>query len=304
MKLGLHSAILVDYPFEEMLKIAHSLGYSAIECCCWPLEPATRRYSGITHIDVDCLTTEKIAEIHQLCAQYDIEIATLGYYPNTLSTNEAESQKAITHLLKVIEAAAKLGINKVSTFIGKDKNKSVEENLEIFAHVWPAIIKHAEEYKVRVAIENCPMYFSKDEWPGGANLASAPYVWREMFRIIDSPYFGLTYDPSHSFLQGMSVTKPIYEFKEKIFHVHLKDLRIYQDKLDEYGTFAYPLSYMAPKIPGHGQINWGEVISALNDIKYCKPVVIEVEDKSFESCPEDIIKACELSYIHCNQYVK
>lgn len=304
MKLGLHSAILVDYPFEEMLKMAHSLGYTAIECCCWPFEPATRRYSGITHIDVDSLSEEKISEIHSLCAKYEIEISTLGYYPNALSANQEEADKAIKHIKKVIEAAHKLGVSKISTFIGKDKNLSVEANLELFSKVWPNIIQYAESFKIKVCIENCPMYFSKDEWPGGANLASAPYVWREMFRIIDSPYFGLTYDPSHNFLQGMDVVMPIYEFKDKIFHVHLKDLRIYQDKLNEYGTFAYPLSYMSPKIPGHGQINWGDIISALNDIKYREAVVIEVEDKSFESCAEDIIKACELSYLHCSQFVK
>ena len=304
MKLGIHSAILVDYNFEEALRHAHEMGYTAIECCCWPYEPATRRYAGITHIDVDTLDEGRVLQIKQACERYNIEIAALGYYPNPMSPVIGVADKSISHIKKIILAAEKLGVPTVSTFVGKDKNKSVEDNLLEFTRVWPSIIDFATTHKIKIAIENCPMFFSKDEWPGGNNLATAPYIWRQMFSIIDSPYFGLAYDPSHCILQRMDTIKPIYEFKNKIFHVHLKDLCVYQDKLDEYGSFAYPLDYTSNKIPGKGQVDWKAVIDALYDINYTAPIVIEVEDKDYEDSPEDILKACELSYQHCIQFIR
>lgn len=303
MKLGLHSAILADYNFEQVIDKAYEIGYQAVELACWPVSKAERRYAGVTHIDVSHVDKSKIEYINKYSRERDVQIAVLGYYPNPLDPNLENRSTYIEHLKNLILASKALGINKVSTFIGKDKNKTIEENMELFKEIWTPIIEFAESHKVWIGIENCPMYFTKDEWPGGLNLASSPSIWRQMFEIIDSEYFGLSYDPSHLYLQRMDYIKPIYQFKDKIKHIHIKDIKIYPDKIDEYGIFTYPLNYMAPKIPGHGGIDWGAFASALQDIGFSGAACVEIEDKSFEDSDESVIKAVGLSFKYMSQFI-
>ena len=216
-----------------------------------------------------------------------IEISALGYYPNPLDPDEEKSNFYISHIKKVIDASVMLGVYRVNTFIGRDKNKSVDENFERFKQVWKPLIQYAESKKVKIGIENCPMIFTNDEWPGGNNLATTPAIWRRMFNEIQSNFFGLNYDPSHLLWMQMDYLKPIYEFRDKLFHIHLKDARIYRDKLNDVGIMATPLEFHTPKLPGLGDIDWGKFISSLNDIRYEGPVCVEVEDKTFEGSLEN-----------------
>lgn len=282
MKLGFVSAILPELSFEDLIDFAAGEGFSCIEVCCWPLGKAERRYAGVTHIDVDNLDEARIQEITDYLNKKKVSISALGYYPNPLDTDPEKSSFYVSHILKVMKAAQKLGINQINTFIGRDQHKSVDENFDLFEKVWKPIIAQAEKLQVKVGIENCPMLFTQSEWPGGQNLATTPAIWRRMFSLIDSPYFGLNYDPSHLLWMQMNYIKPLYEFREKIFHVHMKDAKVYPDKLNEVGIMATPLEFHSPKLPGLGDINWGNFVSALNDIRYKGPACIEVEDKSFE----------------------
>lgn len=209
----------------------------------------------------------------------------------------------VEHLKKVIKMSSLLGINMVTSFIGRDQNKSVEENIEIFKEIWPAIIDYAASLNVKVAIENCPMLFGRDQWPGGQNLMTTPVIWRKLFSIIDSPYFGINYDPSHFVWQQIDYIKPLYEFKDKIYHVHFKDIKLFKDKMEECGIMAYPLDYMSPKLPGLGDVDWGKYVSALTDIGYDGPACIEVEDKSFESSKEKILDSIYLSKKYMDNFV-
>ena len=303
MKLGFASAILADLSFEEVISFASDNDFACIEIMCWPVGRAERRYAGVTHIDVAELSDEKVKYIKEYIEQRSIDISALGYYPNPLDPDIEKRQFYIEHIKKVIKAANRLGIQNVTTFIGKDKNKTVEENFKIFKEVWPPIIRFAEEHNVKIGIENCPMFFTNDEWPGGNNLASTPSIWRRMFEEIPSPNFGLNYDPSHLLWQQIDYIKPIYEFKDRIFHVHIKDAKVNQDKLDQVGTQAVPLEYHTPKLPGLGDINWSKFISALNDVRYKGSVCIEVEDKAFEDCLESRKYSIKLSKGYINQYL-
>lgn len=303
MKLGLVSAILPDWTFEEVVDYAAKLGLCCVEVCCWPKGKAARRYAGITHIDVLACDDGKLLYYKQYAAERGIEISSLGYYPNPLDPDQEAAQVAIGHIYKLIEASAKMGVNLVTTFIGKDKNKTVEENLALYKEVWTPIVRFAEEKGVRIGIENCPMYFTENEWPGGNNLASTPAIWRRMFELIPSPNLGLNYDPSHPYLLHADYVKPVYAFRDKIFHVHFKDIRIYQEKLDEVGVFAPPLQWHAPKLPGMGGVDFGALISALNDIRYDGCACIEVEDKAFEACIGDVQRGIEQSCRFLRQYM-
>lgn len=303
MKLGFVSAILPELSFEELFDYAAELGYKCVEVCCWPLGKAERRYAGVTHIDVDTLDDKKADYINQYVRQKNVTISALGYYPNPLDPDREKGEFYIQHIKKVIDASAKLGVNRINTFIGRDKNKSVDENFKLFRQIWPGIIKYAADRNVKVGIENCPMIFTNDEWPGGNNLATTPVIWRRMFSEIPGEFFGLNYDPSHLLWQQMDYIRPLYEFRDKLFHIHLKDARVYREKLDEVGIMATPLDFHTPKLPGLGDINWARFISALNDVRYDGPVCIEVEDKSFEGSLEDRKNALVLTRRYLDQFV-
>lgn len=303
LDLGFVSAILAEKSFEEVIEFASENRFKCVEIMCWPKGKAERRYAGVTHIDVDELSDKRVKEIKEILKRNNIYISGLGYYPNPLDADETQADYFISHIKKVIVAAAKLGVPVVNTFVGRDPKKSVDENLKKYAEVWPGIIKVAEENKVKIGIENCPMWFTRDEWPGGKNLATTPAIWRKMFEIIPSPNFGLNYDPSHLVWQQMDEVKPIYDFSEKLFHIHLKDVKIYRDKLNEVGIMAYPLEYHSPKIPGLGDVDWRGFFSALTSVKYRGPVCIEVEDKAFEGSEEDVKSAILTSRNFLHQFI-
>lgn len=303
MKIGLVSAILEDYDFKKMINTVSEIGYECVEVACWPKAKAERRYAGVSHIDVANLGDKEAEEILSYCKEKNVEISSLAFYPNTMDGNLEKRAANIEHLYKVIDASKKLGINLVTTFIGRDQTKTVEENLELVKEIWIPIVRYAEEKKVRIAIENCPMLFDGDQWPGGQNLMTTPVIWRKVFDILDSDYIGINYDPSHFVWQMIDYIQPLYEFKDKIFHVHYKDIKIYKDKLESCGIMAYPLEYMSPKLPGLGDVDWGKYVSALTDIGYDGYTCIEVEDKAFEDSKEKVENSLILSKRYLEQFV-
>ena len=304
-QFGLLTAILDGWTYEEAVDIAAGLGFQCLEVACWPAGKAERRYAGVSHIDAERVLEDDAYAKHvtDYIAGKGMHISSLAYYPNTMDPDAAKRTAAIDHLKALIRASAKLGVNMVSTFIGRDQAKSEEENLRLFQEIWPPIIKLAEEQGVKVAIENCPMLFGEDQWPGGQNLMRSPALYRKLFDIIPSPNFGLNFDPSHYVWQQMDYVKTIYDFKDRIFHVHFKDIKLYPEKLAECGVMAYPLDYMSPKLPGLGDVDWAAFISALNDIRYSGDAVVEVEDKAFEDSREDILKSIALSKRYLDNFI-
>jgi len=298
MKLGLLTAILPDLDFRQVVDYCRGIGIEAVEVACWPHEPASRRYAGVSHLNIDRDSRAGLLADIQYARDSGVDISAMAYYPNPLSPDKNESQKAVEHIKGLIMAAAETGVDQVNTFIGRNRFLTVEENLKLCKEVWSPIVELAEKEGVRLAIENCPMYFSGDEWPGGNNLACSPVIWREIFRMIDSDKLGLNYDPSHQVIQDMDYVKPIYEFKDKIFHIHFKDVHIRREKLDDCGRFAYPLSFMTPKVPGMGDIDWAAVCRALYDIRYQGYACIEIEDKAFEDTFEDVDRAIRIAFRH------
>ncbi|HAY80399.1 MAG TPA: AP endonuclease [Planctomycetaceae bacterium] len=282
MKLGFVSAILPDLSLEEVLRFAADTGYSCVEVMCWPPSKAERRYAGITHIDCTSFDEAQADAVRALCAETGVAISGLGYYPNPLAPDHEEATLATQHIQRVIDACQLLGIPQMNTFVGRDWTQSVDANWPRFLETWRPLIAHAESRGVRVGIENCPMSFTADEWPGGKNLATSPAIWRRMFADIDSDHFGLNYDPSHMVWQQMDYLQPMRDFADKLFHVHAKDVRIDQHRLNDVGILATPLEYHTPKLPGMGEVDWGKFCSVLTDVGYQGPICVEVEDRAYE----------------------
>lgn len=303
MKLGFVTAIVPELPLEEVLRLAAETGYDCVEVMCWPPGKAERRYAGVTHLDVLSLDADGIKRVQDLTAKTGVSISSLGFYPNPLDPDPAVSEAAVAHIKKVIDASATLGVGTLTTFIGRNPRQTVDENWPRFLEVWRPIIRFAEDRGVRVGIENCPMLFSADEWPGGKNLAISPAVWRRMFEDIPSPNFGLNYDPSHLIWMQMDYLAPIREFRDRLVHVHAKDARIDRHHLDDHGVLAFPKLWHTPKIPGLGDVNWGAYFATLTDVGYDGPVCVEVEDRAFEGTLARRRESLNQSQRYLRQYV-
>lgn len=303
MKLGFVSAIFADDTLEEVVDFAGSNGFECIELACWPKGRAERRYAGVTHLDVDALDGDAAAAVLKRCGKSSVHISALAYYPNMLDPDAQKRRFYIEHLKKVIAAARRLDVGVVTTFLGRVPDKSVEENLREILLVWPGLLRFAEEQGVKIAIENCPMLFTDDEWPGGKNLMTTPAIWRRVFELMPSPNLGINYDPSHFVWQQIDYIKPIYEFRDRIFHVHYKDIKMYPERLRDVGVMATPLQYMSPKLPGLGDVDWGRYVSALTDIGYGGDTCIEIEDKAFEGSAERVKESLLLSKRYLRQFV-
>ena len=303
MKLGFVSAILPDLSLEDVVLFASEEGFACVELMCWPKGKAERRYAGVTHIDVSDFGKADAQKINDMLDSAGVQISGLGYYPNPLTPDPKEAKVYIDHLKKVIVAARLLGVNLVNTFIGRDWTKSVDDNWPRFRKVWKPLVKFAGDRDVKIAIENCPMLFTRDEWPGGKNLAHSPAVWRRMFDEINGDNFGLNFDPSHLVWQHIDYIKPLREFSRRIFHVHTKDARLDKDRLDRVGILATPLEYHSPKLPGLGDVDWGRFLSVLGDTGYKGPVCIEVEDRAYEGTLQRRKEALRQSGRYLRQYL-
>jgi sugar phosphate isomerase/epimerase len=294
MQLGFVSAIFDSLPFEDVLAFASAEGFQCVEVMCWPEGGPDRRYGGVRHIAVEDFTQAQADHVNEMCATNGVTISGLGYYPNPLSANAEEAVNALNHLRKVIDASRLLGVNLVNTFVGANTHAPLDDNLQRFADFWPDVVRYAEDRGVRIGIENCPMLFP-NTWPFGMNLARSPAIWRQMFEIIPSPNFGLNYDPSHLVMQLIDPIKPIHEFGKRIFHTHAKDMRADGDFLNDVGCLALPMQRCMAKIPGLGDVHWGQWIGALTDVGYNGPVCIEVEDEAFTDTLEGRKRSLRIS---------
>jgi len=132
------------------------------------------------------------------------------------------------------------------------------------------------------------MIFSRDEWPGGHNIAWNPRIWR---RILEQwpDTVGLNYDPSHLVWLMIDQERFIREFGPHILHVQAKDLMIDRDGLYERGTLSAGIGWQVPRIPGLGEVDWRVFFSALYRAGYDGDIIIEHEDRVFEGT-DDLVK--------------
>ena len=284
MKLGLLTAAFPRMNLERTAAWSAANGFQMLEVACWPASGGERRrYAGVSHIDVERLDAGKVRDVLD---RHGLEISSLAYYPNNLHPDPGERRTVNNHLKKVVDAAAALGVPTVGTFVGRDQTKNVPDNFREFRKVWPRLVSYAEGRGVNIAIENCPMIFSWDEWPGGTNLAATPAVWDEMFTIVPSPRFGLNLDPSHLVWLRIDYLRVVRDYASRILHVHAKDMEIDPDGLYRNGTVSLGMGWQVPRLPGLGEVRWDRFLAALYGVGYDGVVSVEHEDRAFEGTAE------------------
>jgi sugar phosphate isomerase/epimerase len=302
MKLGLLTAAFPDLDLEQVAEWSAGNGFAMLEIACWPSSGGERRrYAGVCHLDVEALDADAV---RSTMARHGLEISSLAYYPNNLHPDPVEREAANAHLRKVIDAAAEIGVGVVGTFVGRDKTRSVPDNLDEFRKVWPPLVAFAEERGVRIAIENCPMIFSHDEWPGGTNLAATPAVWDELFEIVPSEAFGLNLDPSHLVWLMIDYERVVRDYASRIFHVHAKDLEIDRDGLYRNGTISLGMGWQVPRLPGLGEVRWDRFLAALYRAGYDHVVSVEHEDRTFEGSQELVKRGFLIARDVLRPYIK
>lgn len=261
----------------EIAAFARETGFNSLELSAWPQ----------SSLNADKVTSAECDKIQKDLESKDIEISALGYYPNPLSHDQSEAEEARRYLRKVIDLAAEMKVPVVATFAGRDGSKPVRQNLPLFREVYSPIMDHAEKRSIKIAIENCPMMnrFTMQ----GENIAFSPEIWAEMFDLVPSKNLGLEFDPSHCVWQGIDYLKAVYDFGDRIFHVHAKDMEIRKDVLGRSGIFGLALSevdglgsgWWRARAPGWGEVDWMRFITALVETGYQGNIDIEHEDDVF-----------------------
>ena len=304
MKLGILTAPFADTELNPLADWAASAGFEALEIACWPATDGEgRRYAGTSHINVDALTKSRASEIKATLTEKGISISGLGYYPNPLHADANHRERVIAHLKKVIVAASLMQVPVVNTFIGGDRTLTVDENWERAKIIFGDIVAHARDHGVTLAIENCPMIFSYDEWPGGHNIAYSPIIWRRVFETWGKD-IGMNFDPSHLVWQMIDPIRFIREFGANMVHVHAKDLMIDREKLYENGVLSMGIGWQVPRMPGLGDINWADIFAGLYRAGYDGPIIIEHEDRTFEGTDDKVKRGFLLARDVLRPFVK
>ena len=303
MKLGILTVPFAGSTLTQVADWSAAVGFEALEVAAWPSAGGeTRRYAGTSHIAVEGMTAARASEVMGMIADRGLVVSGLGYYPNPLHRDAVHRDSVIGHLKQVITAAGLMGVTVVNTFIGGDRNLTVDQNWTRAAQIFPDIVAFARDHGVTLAFENCPMIFSHDEWPGGHNIAYSPKIWRRIFEAWDG--VGMNYDPSHLIWQMIDQTRFIREFGPKMVHVHAKDLMIDRDGLYENGIMSLGIGWQVPRMPGLGNVNWAGVFAALYRAEYDGPLIIEHEDRTFEGSDDKIKRGFLLARDVLRPFVK
>jgi sugar phosphate isomerase/epimerase len=198
------------------------------------------------------------------------------------------NKRAAEEVIKTGEAAARMGLKVVNGFTGSPiwhllysfpptPASMIDEGFEKFAAQWKPILDRYQELGVKYALEVHPTEIAFD-------IASAR---KTLEALKNHPAFGFNYDPSHLGYQGVDYVNFIHTFSEQIFHVHMKDVS-WSDKPVEAGVFGGHTEFGAPgrfwyfRSLGRGNINFEEIIRALNRMEYQGPLSVEWEDSGMD----------------------
>jgi sugar phosphate isomerase/epimerase len=272
MKLGFYT----NYD-EKTVEFAYKVGFHSMELSAWPN----------SSLNADKITDSRIKEVKKNLQTHNIEISVLGYYPNHLNPNKTNTKEMNRYFIKVLELAERMEVNVVCTHAGRDPEKSIKENIPFFEKVFTTYCDEAERRGVRIAVENCPMM--DRFYLRGENIAISPEVWDEMYKVVPSKVLGIELDPAHMVWQGIDYVQAVYDYGDRIFHVHAKDMEINRKVLGRVGIIGQAFGetsglghgWWRARVPGWGEVDWPRFVSALIEINYRGNIDIEHEDDVF-----------------------
>lgn len=287
-----------DLPFETVCQKARSFGYDGLEIACWGDHFEVNKAD-----DAYCKKKKEILAKHGLkvfaisthlvgqCVADRIDERHKSIVPDYIwgdGKPEGVQKRAAQEVIRTAEAARRLGVSTVNGFTGSPiwhliysfppvTPAMIDEGYAEFASKWIPILDKFHELGVNFGLEVHPTEIAFD-------IASTR---RTLKALKNHPNFGFNYDPSHMGYQGVDYVKFLYEFADRIFHVHMKDVSWSSVPVEagvfgghtEFGTLG---KYWDFRSLGHGNINFEEIIRALNRIKYTGPLSVEWEDSGMD----------------------
>ena len=287
-----------DLPLETLCKKAKSFGYDGLELACWG-----------DHFEVDKADVSYCKDKLDLLDKYGLKVFSISTHlvgqavsdriderhksilPDYVwgdGNPEGVNKRAAEELKKTAEAAARLGVKVVNGFTGSPiwhmlygfpptPASLIEEGFAKFARQWKPILDVFESQEIRFGLEVHPTEIAFDIASARKTLEALNY----------HPAFGFNFDPSHLGYQGVDYVAFIHEFRDRIFHVHMKDV-YWSDVPVEAGVFGGHTEFGATgrfwdfRSLGRGKIQFEEIIRALNRISYRGPLSVEWEDSGMD----------------------
>jgi len=294
----LYTGQWADLPFETVCQKAQAFGYDGLELACWG-----------DHFEIDKADDAYCKNKREILARYGLTVyAISNHLVGQAVTDQIDQrhksilpayvwgdgepegvrQRAAQEMIHTAEAAKRFGVNIVNGFTGSPiwhliysfppvTQAMVDEGYADFATRWIPILDNYQELGIRFALEVHPTEIAFD-------IASTR---RALEAVNHHPAFGFNFDPSHLGYQGVDYVGFLYAFSEKIFHVHMKDVG-WSKVPTEAGVFGGHTEfgtrgrYWDFRSLGHGDINFEEIIRALNRIDYKGPLSVEWEDSGMD----------------------
>jgi sugar phosphate isomerase/epimerase len=289
VKLGLLTACLPGESLDAIAGWAAGHGYRGLEVAAWPRDPG--RPWEASHLDADTFDAAAATRLRELLDGHGLDISALAYYENNLHTDPGVRERIHAHLRRCVDAAALLGCPYVGTFVGRDINLPVKDNLRLAEEVLPPLVSYAQDRGVRLVVENCPMEgWHPDGYP--ANLAYSPELWRWLGAL----GLHLNFDPSHLVWLGIDPVTALAEHIDLVRHVQAKDAQIDAAARNRYGVFGQLIDKPSPwtsgwwryRVPGLGEVDWRRLIDVLYEDGYDGFVSVEHEDPVWSGSPERV----------------
>ena len=283
-----------DLTLETVCQKAKSFGYDGLELCCWG-----------DHIEVNKADQAYCDERKALLKKYELKLFTIsthlvgqcvcdniderhkGILPDYIwgdGDPEGVRQRAAREIIETGRVAKRLGLDTVVGFTGSSiwhmlysfpavSQERIDKGYEDFARRWKPILDEYQKMGMKFALEVHPTEIAFDIESSRRALKALDY----------HPAFGFNFDPSHLGYQGVDYVRFIYEFPDRIFHVHMKDV-YWSDVPMTVGVFGGHVEFGDNRrfwnfrSLGRGRVNFENIIRALNDIAYQGPLSVEWED--------------------------
>ena len=287
-----------DLTLETVAQKAKLFGYDGLELACWG-----------DHIEVDKADQAYCDNKLALLKKYDLQLISISTHlvgqavcdnpdlrhKGMLSAaiwgdGDAEGirQRAAAEIIETGRVAKRLGLKVVNGFTGSSiwqylysfpsvSQETIQEGYEDFAKRWIPILDAYQEMGIKYALEVHPTEIAFD-------IETAK---RALKALNNHPAFGFNFDPSHFGYQGVDYVRFIYEFSDRIFHVHMKDVT-WNDQPGTIGVygghtdFGDNRRFWNFRSVGRGKIDFEKIIRALNDIGYTGPLSVEWEDSGMD----------------------
>ncbi|MFC1736402.1 sugar phosphate isomerase/epimerase family protein [Candidatus Hydrogenedentota bacterium] len=279
MKTGFFVPALRNMKLPDVIEWAGKEGFDTLEF--WPGEKEGGGAWFDSFLNIADFGEGEANEIKGMMADAGLETSCITYSANMLDPAHSDERSAT--LRKVIDAAQLLGIDTVGCWAGRDYDLKLDENIKLFGEKFPPICSYADDRGVRLAMENCPLFWERQGLIG--NLAISPHMWEQLFNEVSDANLGLNFDPSHLYWMQIDTYAAIAEFGSKIFYFHAKDCDMDEGRLAREGNIPFWSMVWRYRIPGAGEFDWSLMLSLLYEHGYEGPLSIEYEDMVYGHRP-------------------